>query len=305
MTLVCHVLPRYTCEEVVQKSNDFLGYGPLALIKLKARRGRCAEENIAVRTVCLPPPEHRLRPGVTCEICGYGKEKQGTRKHDQLHGNTNYNNAWTYFVKSSHTLIKQTVLPVIKYLLVPLKVWFCGFILLFPPHRLVVQISVPTRSSGEHPCWWCVSTWGLLCKQDHRQHVLCQSSRLEPRCLPGIPNKSRLAGLGFFATQNALLIVFLTGRLRRAACMQGRPQALAVWSDQLGRGLCKGVSSGRLHQGDQLQPVDRGENRAVVYHSWLPALPQLKSQTRPWTDLVTLSITFMRHNQYKYWRVSR
>lgn len=49
----------------------------IALMRLKAKRGRCAEENTAVGTVCLPPPQHRLQPGVTCEICGYGKEKQG------------------------------------------------------------------------------------------------------------------------------------------------------------------------------------------------------------------------------------
>lgn len=91
--------------------------------------------------------------------------------------------------------------------------------------------------------------------------------------------------------------LFLAGRLRRAAGMWGRPQALAVWCDQLGRGLRKGVSSGRLHQGDQLQPVDREEIRAVVYYSWLPVLPQLNSQTRAGTDLVTLW-KFMRHRQY-------
>lgn len=84
-----------------------------------------------------------------------------------LHGNTHYNNARKYF---SHVLphTNQTnVLPVIKYPFVPLKE-FCGFIPLFLWHRLVVQFSVSARSSGEHPCWWCVSTWGLLCKQDHR-----------------------------------------------------------------------------------------------------------------------------------------
>lgn len=48
-----------------------------ALLKLKATSGRCAEENISVKTVCLPPPQHRLQPGVTCEIAGYGKEQHG------------------------------------------------------------------------------------------------------------------------------------------------------------------------------------------------------------------------------------
>lgn len=33
-----------------------------------------------MRTVCLPPPRQDLQPGVTCEIAGYGKEKQGEKK---------------------------------------------------------------------------------------------------------------------------------------------------------------------------------------------------------------------------------
>lgn len=49
----------------------------IALLRLKAKFGRCAEESTAVRTVCLPPPQHRLQPGISCEICGYGKEKHG------------------------------------------------------------------------------------------------------------------------------------------------------------------------------------------------------------------------------------
>ncbi|KAM4525410.1 urokinase-type plasminogen activator-like [Odontesthes bonariensis] len=49
----------------------------IALVKLKASRGKCAEESDSVRTVCLPPPQQRLHPGITCEIAGYGKEKQG------------------------------------------------------------------------------------------------------------------------------------------------------------------------------------------------------------------------------------
>ncbi|XP_061564643.1 urokinase-type plasminogen activator-like [Cololabis saira] len=49
----------------------------IALLKLRAREGRCAEESSSVKTVCLPPPQHNLHPGFTCEIAGYGKEKQG------------------------------------------------------------------------------------------------------------------------------------------------------------------------------------------------------------------------------------
>lgn len=51
-----------------------------ALLKLKAKQGKCAEESDSVRTVCLPPPQQRLQSGVTCEIAGYGKEKHGEEK---------------------------------------------------------------------------------------------------------------------------------------------------------------------------------------------------------------------------------
>lgn len=49
----------------------------IALLKLKAKHGKCAEESNSVRSVCLPPPQQSLQPGVTCEIAGYGKEKHG------------------------------------------------------------------------------------------------------------------------------------------------------------------------------------------------------------------------------------
>ncbi|KAK5851273.1 hypothetical protein PBY51_002078 [Eleginops maclovinus] len=49
----------------------------IALLKLKARNGQCAEESSSVKSVCLPPPQQNLQPGVTCEIAGYGKEKFG------------------------------------------------------------------------------------------------------------------------------------------------------------------------------------------------------------------------------------
>lgn len=58
--------------------------------------------------------------------------------------------------------------------------------------RFVVQVSVPQRGSGEPSRRRCVSTWGLLWKHDHRQHVLCRSPRLEPGCLRGIHDKPRL-----------------------------------------------------------------------------------------------------------------
>ncbi|XP_034050489.1 tissue-type plasminogen activator-like [Thalassophryne amazonica] len=50
----------------------------IALMKLKAKRnGQCAKEQSSVKTVCLPPPQLSLQPGATCEISGYGKERQG------------------------------------------------------------------------------------------------------------------------------------------------------------------------------------------------------------------------------------
>uniref|UniRef100_A0A3P8UUW7 trypsin n=1 Tax=Cynoglossus semilaevis TaxID=244447 RepID=A0A3P8UUW7_CYNSE len=49
----------------------------IALVQLKPRQGRCAEESQSVKVVCLPPPGHMVQPGVTCEITGFGKEKHG------------------------------------------------------------------------------------------------------------------------------------------------------------------------------------------------------------------------------------
>ncbi|XP_027886047.1 plasminogen activator, urokinase b [Xiphophorus couchianus] len=49
----------------------------IALMKLVANHGKCAEETNSVKTVCLPPPLQSLPPGITCEIAGYGKEKSG------------------------------------------------------------------------------------------------------------------------------------------------------------------------------------------------------------------------------------
>lgn len=79
---------------------------------------------------------------------------------------------------------------------------------------------------------------------------------------------------------DSLIRLILAGRLWGSAGVRGWPQALAVWCDQLGRWLCTRVSSGCLHQGDQLQPMDRGENRAVSYNIRLPVPPQLASETK-------------------------
>ncbi|XP_070708182.1 plasminogen activator, urokinase b [Pempheris klunzingeri] len=56
----------------------------IALLKLRAKHGKCAEESSTVKTICLPPPQQGLLPGVTCEIAGYGKEKQGLWYNSQL-----------------------------------------------------------------------------------------------------------------------------------------------------------------------------------------------------------------------------
>ncbi|XP_068610953.1 plasminogen activator, urokinase b [Brachionichthys hirsutus] len=49
----------------------------IALLKLRAKGGKCAKESRRVKIVCLPPPQRDLQPGFTCEIAGYGKEKYG------------------------------------------------------------------------------------------------------------------------------------------------------------------------------------------------------------------------------------
>ncbi|XP_013870296.1 plasminogen activator, urokinase b isoform X2 [Austrofundulus limnaeus] len=55
----------------------------IALVKLEAKQGKCSEETDWVRTVCLPPPQRRLQPGVTCEIAGFGKERHGSSRFSQ------------------------------------------------------------------------------------------------------------------------------------------------------------------------------------------------------------------------------
>ncbi|KAM4623388.1 urokinase-type plasminogen activator-like [Polymixia lowei] len=49
----------------------------IALLKLRARQGQCAEETQSVKTVCLPPHHQSLQSGVVCEVTGYGKENKG------------------------------------------------------------------------------------------------------------------------------------------------------------------------------------------------------------------------------------
>ncbi|XP_062330145.1 tissue-type plasminogen activator-like isoform X1 [Osmerus eperlanus] len=49
----------------------------IALLKLRATAGQCAEQTSSVKTVCLAPAGQTLNPGISCEIAGYGKEREG------------------------------------------------------------------------------------------------------------------------------------------------------------------------------------------------------------------------------------
>uniref|UniRef100_W5MAD4 Urokinase-type plasminogen activator n=1 Tax=Lepisosteus oculatus TaxID=7918 RepID=W5MAD4_LEPOC len=48
----------------------------IALVKMRSRSGQCAVESRAVKTVCLPPQNRMLPAGSTCEIVGYGRERE-------------------------------------------------------------------------------------------------------------------------------------------------------------------------------------------------------------------------------------
>lgn len=76
-----HVEQTFRVEEIILHegfdNNEGNFNNDVALLKLKDKGGRCAQESDSVKTVCLPPPRQSLQPGVTCEIAGYGKEKYG------------------------------------------------------------------------------------------------------------------------------------------------------------------------------------------------------------------------------------
>lgn len=105
--------------------------------------------------------------------------------------------------------------------------------------------------------------------------------------MPARYSRQVQTGSGFSSADqlvDSLLPVFFpTGRLGRAAGVRGRQQALPVRSDQLGRRLREGVSTGRLHQSDQLQPMDRREDGAVVHRRWLHVPSGLTVNVRTWT----------------------
>ncbi|KAG1930398.1 plasminogen activator, urokinase b [Pimephales promelas] len=50
----------------------------IALLKIRSPSGRCAKESRSVKTVCIPGPHHSLRRGTSCEVTGYGKEREGS-----------------------------------------------------------------------------------------------------------------------------------------------------------------------------------------------------------------------------------
>lgn len=69
--------------------------------------------------------------------------------------------------------------------------------------------------------------------------------------------------------------LFPTGRLGGAVGVRGRQQVLPVRSDQLGRGLREGVPTRRLHQSDEVRPLDRREDGTVVHHRRVRAPAEL------------------------------
>ncbi|XP_072312779.1 urokinase-type plasminogen activator-like isoform X2 [Eucyclogobius newberryi] len=56
----------------------------IALVKLRPKGGRCAEESSSVKAACLPPLNQSLQAGLNCEISGYGKEKHGLWFRSQM-----------------------------------------------------------------------------------------------------------------------------------------------------------------------------------------------------------------------------
>lgn len=123
--------------------------------------------------------------------------------------------------------------------------------------RVVARVSVPQGGSGQRHRRRCVST-GLSREHDQCQHVLRRKSRLEPRFLQGIHDKSRPDPPPRLPL--TALSLSPAGGLGRAAGVPGGRQVLPVWSDQLGRRLRQGGSSRRLHPGEQLRRLDLGED---------------------------------------------
>ncbi|KAA0724876.1 Urokinase-type plasminogen activator [Triplophysa tibetana] len=50
----------------------------IALLKIHSSKGECARESRSVKTVCIPDPELSLDDGTSCDVTGYGKEREGS-----------------------------------------------------------------------------------------------------------------------------------------------------------------------------------------------------------------------------------
>lgn len=61
--------------------------------------------------------------------------------------------------------------------------------------------------------------------------------------------------------------------------MRDRQQTLPVRGDQLGRRLRQRVSSRGLHQSDQLQPMDSGEDGASLCRRWVHVPAEMTAVT--------------------------
>lgn len=48
----------------------------IALLKIEGSDGECARESSSVKTVCIPHPELSLDDGTSCDVTGYGKERE-------------------------------------------------------------------------------------------------------------------------------------------------------------------------------------------------------------------------------------
>ncbi|XP_057214135.1 plasminogen activator, urokinase b isoform X2 [Triplophysa rosa] len=50
----------------------------IALLKIHSSNGECARESRSVKPVCIPDPELSLDDGTSCDVTGYGKEREGS-----------------------------------------------------------------------------------------------------------------------------------------------------------------------------------------------------------------------------------
>ncbi|XP_077202260.1 urokinase-type plasminogen activator [Paroedura picta] len=72
-------------EESPNLNND------IALLRIRASSGRCAEESTTVKTVCLPPKNLALNDNFRCEVSGYGKANSSDILYARILKSTNVN----------------------------------------------------------------------------------------------------------------------------------------------------------------------------------------------------------------------